>query len=154
MLLLEQRPIPSYIRDLIGDPSKSMASVPYWELYVNGSSNYKGCDTRIVLESPYRQVFEYDIHFEFQATNNMKEYEAFLTERLVEAFLHHVYSDSLLIIGQYQGVFQNQGPCLDKISLEGLNVPITGRRGHGNFDHLNSQRRKHESRPHVLASKL
>jgi hypothetical protein len=31
----------------------------------------------------------------------MKEYEAFLIERLVEAFLHHVYNDSLLIIGQY-----------------------------------------------------
>lgn len=86
-----------------------MTSVPYWELYVNGSSNSDGCDTRIVLESPYRQVFEYDIHFEFQATNNMEEYEAFLTElclvEALEAFPHHVYSDSLLIIGQYQGGF-------------------------------------------------
>jgi hypothetical protein len=38
-------------------PSKFTLSTPHWELYVDRSSNFEGCDTKTVLERPNRQVF-------------------------------------------------------------------------------------------------
>lgn len=51
-----------------------------------------------VLVSPHRQIFEYGIQFEFLATNNVLEYEAFLVglgpAKTFEAFPLRVHSDS------------------------------------------------------------
>jgi ribonuclease HI len=51
-----------------------------------------------VLVSPHGQVFEYEIQFEFLATNNVSEYEAFLARlglaKTFEASPLRVQSDS------------------------------------------------------------
>lgn len=49
-----------------------------WTLYVDGSSNEKGCGARILLQSPEGTRFEYVLQFNFRASNNEAEYEALL----------------------------------------------------------------------------
>jgi ribonuclease HI len=109
-----------------------MSSTLYWELYVDGSFNYKGCCVGVVLISPHRQVFEYDIHFEFSTTNNVSEYEVVLgglglIEDL-EAFPLHVQGDSQLIVGKFQGVFKTRESTLMKY-LQKIQTHLSGKDG-------------------------
>lgn len=49
-----------------------------WTLYVDGSSNEKGCGASILLQSPEVMRFEYAIRFNFRTSNDEIEYEALL----------------------------------------------------------------------------
>lgn len=49
-----------------------------WTLYVDGSSNEKGCGARTLLQSSEGTRFEYALRFNFRMSNNEAEYEALL----------------------------------------------------------------------------
>lgn len=49
-----------------------------WTLYVDGSTNEKGCGAGILLQSPEGTWFEYALRFNFKTSNNKAEYEALL----------------------------------------------------------------------------
>lgn len=54
-------------------------STRQWILYVNGSSNEKGCGAGILLQQSLKGTrFEYAVRFNFRTSNNEAEYEALL----------------------------------------------------------------------------
>ena len=73
-------------------------STLYWELFIDESSNSEDNDARIILVSLHKQIFEYNIQFEFSTTDNISKYEAFLAGLgLAEAlkdFPLHDHNDS------------------------------------------------------------
>jgi ribonuclease HI len=73
---------------------------------VDGSFNVEGSGARVVLTNPEGHDYTYEVRFEFSATNNVVEYEAFSARLgLVEALYAYplqVYRDFQLIIGQCQ----------------------------------------------------
>ncbi|KAJ9542676.1 hypothetical protein OSB04_029182 [Centaurea solstitialis] len=81
-----------------------------WLLYVDGSSNVRGCGLGVVLKSSQGGNMVYSIRCEFKATNNEAEYEALIAGLDIALKLGakqlHVRSDSLLVINQINGDFQ------------------------------------------------
>ncbi|KAJ9556549.1 hypothetical protein OSB04_011163 [Centaurea solstitialis] len=81
-----------------------------WILYVDGSSNVRGCGLGIVLKSSQGGNIVYSIRCEFKATNNEAEYEALIAGLDIALRLGakqlHVRSDSLLVVNQVNGDFQ------------------------------------------------
>jgi hypothetical protein len=49
-----------------------------WMIYVDGSSNIKGCGVGVILENSEGLVVEYSLRFDFPTSNNHAEYEACL----------------------------------------------------------------------------
>jgi len=52
-------------------------------LYVDGSSNDKGCGAGVVLESPTRVKIEQLLCFKFKVSNNEVEYETIIADLLL-----------------------------------------------------------------------
>ncbi|KAJ9539548.1 hypothetical protein OSB04_032281 [Centaurea solstitialis] len=81
-----------------------------WILYVDGSSNVRGCGLGIVLKSSQGGNIAYSVRCEFKATNNEAEYEALIAGLDIALRLGakqlHVRSDSLLVVNQVKGDFQ------------------------------------------------
>ncbi|KAJ9553755.1 hypothetical protein OSB04_017800 [Centaurea solstitialis] len=81
-----------------------------WILYVDGSSNVRGCGLGIVLKSSQGGNIAYSVRCEFKATNNEAEYEALIAGLDIALRLGakqlHVRSDSLLVVNQVNGDFQ------------------------------------------------
>ncbi|KAJ9561688.1 hypothetical protein OSB04_006848 [Centaurea solstitialis] len=81
-----------------------------WILYVDGSSNVRGCGLGIVLKSSQGGSIVYSVRCEFKATNNEAEYEALIAGLDIALRLGakqlHVRSDSLLVVNQVNGDFQ------------------------------------------------
>lgn len=71
-----------------------------------------------MLTSLEWEDYAYEVRFEFLAINNVAEFEAFLAGlRLVEALNAYplqIYSDSHLVIGQYQGLYKAKNPTMLK----------------------------------------
>ncbi|GKV00924.1 hypothetical protein SLEP1_g13532 [Rubroshorea leprosula] len=84
--------------------SDSQFEVDSWILYVDGASSNKGSGAGALLLGPEGYRSEHALKFNFDATNNMAEYEALLlslqlaTELKVEAI--QIYSDSQLVVNQ------------------------------------------------------
>ncbi|KAJ9555097.1 hypothetical protein OSB04_009711 [Centaurea solstitialis] len=78
-----------------------------WILYVDGSSNVRGCGLGIVLKSSQGGNIVYSVRCEFKATNNEAEYEALIAGLDIALRLGakqlHVRSDSLLVVNQVNG---------------------------------------------------
>ncbi|KAJ9556978.1 LOW QUALITY PROTEIN: hypothetical protein OSB04_011592 [Centaurea solstitialis] len=81
-----------------------------WKLYVDGSSNIRGCGLGIVLKSSQGGNIVYSIRCEFKATNNEAEYESLIAGLDIALRLGakqlHVRSNSLLVVNQVNGDFQ------------------------------------------------
>ncbi|XP_022155342.1 uncharacterized protein LOC111022476 [Momordica charantia] len=75
----------------------------FWTLYLDGSSNFRGCGAELILISPDKERTEYVLRFSFHASNNEAEYEALLAglkvarsgERGVTARLAAAYETDL-----------------------------------------------------------
>ncbi|GKV48647.1 hypothetical protein SLEP1_g55446 [Rubroshorea leprosula] len=85
--------------------SETIASEPeQWTLYVDGSSSKRGSRVGTVLLGLGSFRSEHALKFNFEATNNMVEYEALLLGLRLAAELKvrslQVYSDSQLIVNQ------------------------------------------------------
>lgn len=89
-----------------------------WKLYVDGASNMNGSGVKIILINPKEQVLQYDIRFEFLATNNIVKYEALLLGlRLVEAlkaYPFQAHSDSQLVVSQCQETSEAREPSMQR----------------------------------------
>jgi hypothetical protein len=51
---------------------------PHWTLYFDGSARSKGAGAGVVLIDPRGEQLKYMVRLEFEATNNMAEYEALI----------------------------------------------------------------------------
>lgn len=80
-----------------------------WQLYVDGSSNFRGAGLGIVLKSPQGDMIVRAICCDFKATNNEAEYEALIAGMTLAHDLKanslRVFSDSLLIVSQVNGEY-------------------------------------------------
>ncbi|GKV49673.1 hypothetical protein SLEP1_g56411 [Rubroshorea leprosula] len=89
-----------------------------WTLYVDGSSNNKGSGAGAVLTRPDSFRSEHALKFNFQATNNVAEYEALLLGLRLAAELKvkrlQIYSDSQLVVNQINSMCEVIDPILAK----------------------------------------
>lgn len=85
---------------------------------MDGSFNVGGSGARVVLTNPEGHDYTYEVCFEFLATNNVVEYEAFSARLgLVEALYAYplqVYRDFQLIIGQCQRLYKDRESTMIK----------------------------------------
>jgi ribonuclease HI len=51
---------------------------PHWTLFFDGSARCKKAGTGVVLIDPHGEQVEYMVHLDFEASNNMAEYEALI----------------------------------------------------------------------------
>ena len=88
----------------------SMEIQQVWQLFVDGTANYKGSGIGIVMISPDGITLEKSLRLGFSTMNNEAEYEVLLVGvtdmqklggRVVRA-----YCDSRLIVGQVWGDFE------------------------------------------------
>ena len=49
-----------------------------WQIYFNGAYSKSGKGVGIVIISPSKKVYNFSFRLEFEASNNVDEYEAFL----------------------------------------------------------------------------
>jgi ribonuclease HI len=89
---------------------------PHWTLFFDGSARSKRAGAGVVLMDPRGEQLKYMVHLDFEATNNMAEYEALifgLTAALslgVRELL--VKGDSQLVIRQVRGECSCNNPQL------------------------------------------
>jgi hypothetical protein len=73
-----------------------------WMIYVDGSSNTKGCGARVILENSDILAIEYSLKFDFPTSNNQTEYEACLAgirmAKDLGANVVTICSDSKLVV--------------------------------------------------------
>lgn len=81
-----------------------------WTMYVEGSSNDKGCRVGVLLLAPDDMHFEYVLRFNFRTFNNEVEYEALLARlqmaKRLGAHRTQMYNDSQLIMNQIKEEYQ------------------------------------------------
>ncbi|GKV48213.1 hypothetical protein SLEP1_g55039 [Rubroshorea leprosula] len=89
-----------------------------WILYVDGASSSKGSRASAFLIGPEGYRSEHALKFNFDATNNMAEYEALLLGlQLVlelKVMAIRVYSDSQLVVNQVNSVCEVVDPVMMK----------------------------------------
>nr|XP_017239371.1 PREDICTED: uncharacterized protein LOC108212150 [Daucus carota subsp. sativus] len=95
---------------------------PMWTLYVDGSSTTDSSGAGVLLISPDGFEIQQSIRFEFPATNNCSEYEAFLAGLRLAHNLKvdcvRVYSDSQLVVNQILGSFEARAPLMARYLAE------------------------------------
>ncbi|GKV48883.1 hypothetical protein SLEP1_g55671 [Rubroshorea leprosula] len=89
-----------------------------WTLYVDGASSSKGSGASALLIGPDGYRSEHALKFNFDATNNMAEYEALLLglqlalELKISAI--QVYNDSQLVVNQINSICEVVDPVMMK----------------------------------------
>ncbi|GKU89192.1 hypothetical protein SLEP1_g3360 [Rubroshorea leprosula] len=89
-----------------------------WTLYVEGASNNKGSGAGALLIGPDGYRSKHALKFNFDATNNMAEYEALLLglqlalELKINAI--QVYNDSQLVVNQINSIYEVVDPVMVK----------------------------------------
>ncbi|GKV20210.1 hypothetical protein SLEP1_g30368 [Rubroshorea leprosula] len=93
-----------FVVECTSNQVKPNSEAETWTLYVDGSSNNKGSGAGAVLTGPDGFRSEHALKFNFQATNNVAEYEALLLGLRLAAELKvkrlQIYSDSQLVVNQ------------------------------------------------------
>ncbi|GKV42366.1 hypothetical protein SLEP1_g49777 [Rubroshorea leprosula] len=101
--------------------TNSQPELDSWILYVDGASSSKGSRLGAILLSPEGYRSEHALKFNFDATNNMAEYEALLLglQLAIElkVTLIQVYSDSQLVVNQVNSVCEVVDPIMIKYAI-------------------------------------
>ncbi|XP_056688347.1 uncharacterized protein [Spinacia oleracea] len=89
---------------LLPDEELLMIEDDYWTLYFDDASNQKGCGVGVLVVIPEGAHVPISVKVDFEATNNVTEYEACIVGMESAASLGakhlRVFSDSSLIINQ------------------------------------------------------
>jgi len=90
------------IDDVVDQPKT--IEIDIWKMYFDGSCSKEGVEAEIVLISPDKENITQSYKLEFDVTNNVVEYEAFMLglelARSLKVKNLSVYSDSKLIVRQ------------------------------------------------------
>ncbi|GKV24228.1 hypothetical protein SLEP1_g33863 [Rubroshorea leprosula] len=99
-------------------PSTSNPESNDWTLYVDGAFSSKGSGAGALLIGPEGYRSEHALKFNFDATNNMAEYEALLLGLQLALELKisviQVYSDSQLVVNQINSICEVVDPVMVK----------------------------------------
>jgi hypothetical protein len=94
---------------------------PHWTLFFDGSARSKRAGAGVVLIDPRGEQLKYMVHLDFEATNNMAEYEALIFELTAALSLGVrellVKGDSQLVIRQVRGNVAVTIPSLQPTSF-------------------------------------
>jgi ribonuclease HI len=94
----------------------SIFTEPHWTLFIDGSSRKQGAGVGVLLLTPDGEQFNYMVHLDFKATNNMAEYEALVfglsTMLSLRVRQLVVKGDTQLIIKQVKGECSCNDPQL------------------------------------------
>ncbi|GKV41996.1 hypothetical protein SLEP1_g49458 [Rubroshorea leprosula] len=110
-----------FIVECTSSHSSSQFELDSWILYVDGASSNKGSGASAILLGPDGYRSEHALKFNFDATNNMAEYEALLlglqlaVEQKVAAI--QIYSDSQLVVNQVNSVYEVVDPVMMKLVI-------------------------------------
>ena len=78
-----------------------------WKVYVDGTTNQRGSEVRLVLISPKKITIKKSLRLGFSATNNEVEYETLLVGMTMVPKLGgksvEIFLDSRLVVGQVKG---------------------------------------------------
>jgi len=87
-----------------------------WYMYFDGVSSKHGKGVGIVLKSPLGRVFKFAYRLEFEATNNIAEYEALLLDlkmaKTLKVKLLSIKGNSDLVIMQIKNKFTGKTQIL------------------------------------------
>jgi ribonuclease HI len=107
-LLIRKHPSP--------DHPISPQSSPVWKMFFDGASSSEGAGAGVVFISPCQEVVSLSYKLEFEATNNMAEYEALVLgmraakEMGIEEIA--IFGDAELIIQQVRNAYRAHNPRL------------------------------------------
>ncbi|GKV52282.1 hypothetical protein SLEP1_g58870 [Rubroshorea leprosula] len=108
----------NFVVECTSNQVKPNSEVETWTLYVDGSSNNKGSGAGAVLTGPDGFRSEHALKFNFQATNNVAEYEALLLGLHLAVELKvkrlQIYSDSQLVVNQINSMCEVIDPIMAK----------------------------------------
>ncbi|XP_022154406.1 uncharacterized protein LOC111021683 [Momordica charantia] len=114
---MKRQAVADFIAELTPPPQSVNSDLP-WTIFVDGSSNERGCEVGILLLAPGGERFEYALQFNFRTSNNEAEYEALLAGLRVAKGLGashiKVFSDSQLIVNQIKEEYQTKDPRMEK----------------------------------------
>nr|KAJ0187504.1 hypothetical protein LSAT_V11C900490490 [Lactuca sativa] len=89
-----------------------------WKLYTNGTASKEGSGIGLILQSPNGKEITYVFRFNFQVSNNEAEYQALLAglrlAKEVCAKKLAALSDSVLMINQINGTYEDKDPRMQK----------------------------------------
>ncbi|XP_022150862.1 uncharacterized protein LOC111018909 [Momordica charantia] len=109
--------VADFMVELTPPPQLVKSDLP-WTIFVDGSSNERGCGAGILLLAPGGERFEYALRFNFRTSNNKAGYEALLAGLRVAKGLGashiKVFSDSQLIVNQIKEEYQAKDPRMEK----------------------------------------
>ncbi len=85
-----------------------------WKLYFDGACSKEGAGAGVILISPEGTILPFSHKLDFEATNNVAEYEALVLglekARRMNIRNISIYGDSELVIQQINKVYQNKHP--------------------------------------------
>ncbi|XP_022154404.1 uncharacterized protein LOC111021681 [Momordica charantia] len=114
---LKGQAVADFISELTPPPQSAESDLS-WMIYVDGSSNERGCGARILLLALSGMRFEYALRFNFRTSNNEAEYETLLAGlRIAKGLgvIHiKVFSDSKLVVNQIKEEYQTKDPRMEK----------------------------------------
>ena len=107
------------LADILAEMTHLRESHPReWMIYVDGSSNTKGCGAGVILENSDGLAIEYSLKFDFPTSNNQAEYEACLAGIQMAKELGTnaitIYSDSKLVVSHIKGEYQAKELIMQK----------------------------------------
>ncbi|XP_050207912.1 uncharacterized protein LOC126657290 [Mercurialis annua] len=115
---LKAQALADFVAEMTEKPPDAVSEDITWNLFVDGASSEQGAGAGIVLLGPHKIVVEHAVHLKFRATNNVAEYEAFLTgltlAKEVKAEKLRIHSDSQLVTSQILGQFQTKDANMAK----------------------------------------
>jgi ribonuclease HI len=91
-------------------------STPVWKMFFDGASSSIGAGAGVVFKSPSQEIISLSYKLEFEATNNVAEYEALVLglraakEMGIKEMA--VFGDAELVVQQVKGVYQTKHPRL------------------------------------------
>ncbi|GKV15413.1 hypothetical protein SLEP1_g26207 [Rubroshorea leprosula] len=115
-LAIRAQALVDFIVECTPCPSNSNPEPNDWTLYVDGASSSKGSRAGALLHGPEGYRSEHALKFNFDATNNIAEYEALLLGLQLALQLQisviQVYSDSQLVVNQINSICEVVDPVM------------------------------------------
>ncbi|GKV29598.1 hypothetical protein SLEP1_g38507 [Rubroshorea leprosula] len=117
-LAIRAQALADFIVECTSAHSDSQPGLDSWILYVDRASSNKGSGAGAILLGPDGYRSEHALKFNFNATNNMAEYEALLLGLQLAIELKvvaiQIYSDSQLVVNQVNSVCEVVDPVMMK----------------------------------------
>jgi ribonuclease HI len=91
-------------------------TTPIWNMFYDGASSKEGVSVGVIFVSPYQETIPLSYKLEFEATNNVVEYEALvlglraMKDMGIEEL--SLFGDAEIIIHQIKNIFQAKHPRL------------------------------------------